>query len=104
MSGSWISIRTTSGWCRGSARSACSAVAQAQPHLQSGDKLIIVARPSRVVLLSSTMATLIIALHVLAAAAPLLSPDRAGSSNGKRHPADSFAHAFLQCHPCQVRD
>src|SRR4051794_13535397 len=55
-----MSIRTSSGSCRGSTRSASSAVAQAHTHRKSGERLTMVSRPSRVVLLSSTIATFVI--------------------------------------------
>src|SRR6516162_3338017 len=67
MFGSWMSINTSSGTFRGSTCKASSAVEQVQMQRKSGDRLTIVSNPSRVVLLSSTMATLIMqhTLHTL---------------------------------------
>src|SRR5689334_3952101 len=55
-----MSISTTSGWCLGIPASASSAVAQANTHEHSGSVCTKCIRLSRMVLLSSTMATRII--------------------------------------------
>src|SRR5579872_6919954 len=55
-----MSISTTSGRCGGIIFNASSAVEQAHTHSKPSAKLTIVSSPSRVVLLSSTIATLVI--------------------------------------------
>src|ERR1700677_2889465 len=62
MLGNWMSIKTNSGSALGRTFKASSAVEQVQIQRKSSERLMMVFNPSRVVLLSSTMATLVMAL------------------------------------------
>src|SRR2546421_8315006 len=59
-----MSMSTIRGACCGKIRTASSPLEQAQTQRQVEDRLRIFSRPSRVVLLSSTMATLIMRMAV----------------------------------------